>query len=329
MTRTVPLGIMFRCQYPPESLPDFARRAEAAGFDELWVVEDCFFNGGVSAAAAALAATTDLTVGIGILPAVVRNPAFAAMEFATLARLHPGRVLPGFGHGVGAWMKQVGAFPASQLGAVEEVTVAVRALLRGQRVTMNEAYVQLDGVELVHKPRPAPPLSLGVRGPKSLRLSGRCADGTILCELSSPAYVRWAKAQIAAGMAEAERHDAHRVTVYAFCSPDADRAAALRRMRPQLAAFLNPPDSVVQVSHLPFAADVRALAERGGEAGLAAHMPDAWITALTASGTPAECRAFVNALIDAGADAVVLVPLVDQPGDPVMALASVLDAKSG
>jgi alkanesulfonate monooxygenase SsuD/methylene tetrahydromethanopterin reductase-like flavin-dependent oxidoreductase (luciferase family) len=226
-------------------------------------------------------------------------------------------------------MQQVGAFPTSQLGALEEATIAVRALLRGQRVTMNGAYVQLDGVELVHKPRPVPPLALGVRGPKSLRLSGRCADGTILCELSSPAYVRWAKGQIAAGMAEAERQDAHRTTVYAFCSVAEDREIALRRMRPQLAAFLNSPDSVVQVSHVRFAADVRELAERGGEAGLASDMPDAWITALTASGTPDEARAFVNGLIDAGADAVVLVPLIDQPDDPVMALASVLDAKSG
>ena len=101
MPRPVPLGIMFRCQYPPENLPDFAQRAEAGGFDELWVVEDCFWNGGVSAAMAALDATADLTVGIGILPAVLWNAALAAMEFAMLVRLHPGRFLPGVGHGVG------------------------------------------------------------------------------------------------------------------------------------------------------------------------------------------------------------------------------------
>ncbi len=323
MTRSTPTGIMFRCQYPPETLPEFAQRTEAAGFDELWVVEDCFFNGGVSAAAAALDATTDLNVGIGILPAVVRNAAFAAMEFATLARLHPGRLLPGFGHGVGPWMRQVGAFPSSQLGALEEITTAVRGLLRGERVTINSDYVQLDGVELVHKPRPVPLLSLGVRGPKSLRLSGRCADGTILCELSSPAYVRWAKAQIAEGMREAGRSGPHRLTVFAFCSPDADRAAALKRMRPQLAAFIASPDFAVQMSHLPFAAEAAALAARG-EAVLRDEMPDAWITALTASGTPEDCRAYASALVNAGADAVALVPLVDQPGDPVAALAEVL-----
>jgi alkanesulfonate monooxygenase SsuD/methylene tetrahydromethanopterin reductase-like flavin-dependent oxidoreductase (luciferase family) len=264
-------------------------------------------------------------VGIGILPAVVRNAAFAAMEFATLARLHPSRVLPGFGHGVGPWMRQVGAFPPSQLTAIEEVTVSVRALLRGERVTMRGEFVQIEAVELTHKPQPVPPLALGVRGPKSLRLAGQIADGVIVPELSSPAYVRWAKTQIVEGMREAGRSDPFRLTVYVFCSPDADRAAALQRMRPQLAAFLASPDTAGQVSHLPFASEVAELAARG-EAALREKMPDAWITALTASGTPAECRAYVDALIEAGADAVTLVPLVDQPGDPVEALAAVLSA---
>lgn len=323
MPRPIPLGLMFRCQYLPESLPAFARRAEAAGFDELWVVEDCFWNGGVSAATVALAATDQFTVGIGILPAVVRNAAFTAMELATLARLYPGRVLPGLGHGVGPWMQQVGAFPASQLGAMEEIAGTVRALLHGERVTVRGRFVQLDGVELNHKPDVIPPLALGVRGPKSLRLSGRIADGTIVTELSSPAYVRWAKAQIAEGMREAGRGEAHRLTVYVFCSPDEDRATALQRMRPQVAAFLVSPEFAGQLSHLPFAAEAAALAARG-EAALRDEMPDVWISALTASGTPEECRAYVDALVEAGADAVTLVPLVDQPGDVVDALAAVL-----
>lgn len=325
MPRPIPLGIMFRCQYPPESLPGFARRAEAAGFDEVWVVEDCFWNGGVSAAMAALDATTDLTVGIGILPAVVRNAAFVAMEFATLARMHPGRVLPGLGHGVGPWMRQIGAFPPSQLTAIEEVTTTVRRLLRGERVTFHGQQVNLDDVELSHKPRIIPPLALGVRGPKSLQLSGRVADGTIVTELSAPAYVRWARAQINEGMRAAGRNQTHRLTVYAFCSPDEDRAAALARMRPEVAAYLAFPESAGQISHLPFAAEVAALAARGPDA-LLREMPDDWITALTASGTPAECRTFVDSLVEAGADAVMLVPLNDQPDDPVAALASVLKA---
>ena len=86
----VNLGIMFRREHPPEHLPQFARSAQAAGFDEFWVVEDCFYGSGIASAAAALAVTDTIAVGLGIMPAVARNPVFAAMEIATLARLLSG-----------------------------------------------------------------------------------------------------------------------------------------------------------------------------------------------------------------------------------------------
>ena len=123
------LGVMFRREHAPEDLPDFARRAEEAGFDELWVVEDCFYASGIASAAVALACTDSIRVGLGIMPAVVRNPVFAAMEVATLARLFPGRFLPGIGHGVARWMRQVGAFPRSQLQALEEVTLRLETMI--------------------------------------------------------------------------------------------------------------------------------------------------------------------------------------------------------
>ena len=107
------LGIMFRREHAPEDLPDFARRAEEAGFNELWVVEDCFYSSGIASAATALAFTNAIMIGVGIMPAVVRNPVFTAMEIATLSRLYPGRFLPGLVHGVASWMRQIGAFPRS------------------------------------------------------------------------------------------------------------------------------------------------------------------------------------------------------------------------
>ncbi len=208
--RAYNLGIMFRREHAPETLPDFARRAEDAGFDELWVVEDCFYTSGIAAAATALACTDAMTIGLGIMPAVVRNPVFAAMEIATLARLYPGRFLPGLGHGVASWMRQIGAFPKSQLTALEEVTVAIRELLTGAELNPSGQYVQIDRAQLVHPPDPVPPISLGVIGPKSLALSGREADGTILSEYASPAYITWAREQIAAGQAQAGHDRGHR-----------------------------------------------------------------------------------------------------------------------
>jgi 5,10-methylenetetrahydromethanopterin reductase len=220
---------MFRCSNPPESVREYTRRAESLGYDELWVVEDCFYAAAIATASAALAASERITVGIGVLPAVLRNPALAAMELAALARLYPNRVLVGFGHGVAEWMRQVGAFPESQLAALGETVSAVRRLLAGERVRVQGRHVRLDDVALDHPPLWVPPIYTGVRGAKSLTLSGEVADGTILTELSGPTYVRWARERIAEGMAG--RRDPHRVTVYALWG-DSEEARA------QVAAFV-------------------------------------------------------------------------------------------
>ena len=89
------VGIVVRPELAPESLADRAREVEAAGFAELWLWEDCFLEGGLTTASAALAWTGRLRVGVGLLPVPLRNPALVAMEIATLARLFRGPRPPG------------------------------------------------------------------------------------------------------------------------------------------------------------------------------------------------------------------------------------------
>jgi alkanesulfonate monooxygenase SsuD/methylene tetrahydromethanopterin reductase-like flavin-dependent oxidoreductase (luciferase family) len=72
------------------------------------------------------------------MPAVARNPVFTAMEIDTLARLYPDRFLAGLGHGVAHWMRQIGAFPKSQLAALEETAVTIREMLTGERLTIDQ-----------------------------------------------------------------------------------------------------------------------------------------------------------------------------------------------
>ena len=93
---------------PIDQLVPYVRTAEALGFAEIWVVEDLPFRGGIAQAAVVLASTERIRVGVGILPAAVRNPVFAAMEASTLAELYPGRLVLGVGHGMPSWMRQVG-----------------------------------------------------------------------------------------------------------------------------------------------------------------------------------------------------------------------------
>lgn len=190
------LGVVFRPQSPPERLREVARAADDAGIAQLWLWEDSFFEGGIAAAAAALAWTTRLQVGIGLLPVPLRNPALAAMEIATLARLFPGRFLPGLGHGVLGWMAQAGAAVASPMTLLREHTVAVRALLDGERVSTQGRYVRLDAVALDWPPTPPPPLYVGARGPKTVRLACELADGLLLDSGASLAAVGSARAVV-------------------------------------------------------------------------------------------------------------------------------------
>ena len=103
------LGVCFAREFPAGLVTQAARTLEEGGVDDLWVIEDCFYTSGVTLAAAALSVTDRLAVGLGILPAMSRNAAVTAMEFATLAELAPGRVVAGIGHGVQEWMEQMGA----------------------------------------------------------------------------------------------------------------------------------------------------------------------------------------------------------------------------
>jgi 5,10-methylenetetrahydromethanopterin reductase len=231
------------------------------------------------------------------------------MEFAMLARLYPGRFLPGIGHGVGDWMKQIGAFPPSQLTALEEVTSAVRSLMAGEMVDVDGGYVHLDKVQLGFPPSQVPGISLGVRGPKSLQLSGRVADGTIMSEYASPAYVTWAKEQIATGQRDTGREDEpHRVTVYTWLSVDDDAAIAADKLRPMAANLLTAPWKRTYLEPMGVLTEADALvAEHGDE--LADRIPDEWVSQLGVVGTVDECVKAVRKLVEAGADSVVFVPV--------------------
>ena len=165
-------GVVFRPQSPPEQLRAAVEAAEEAGVDELWLWEDCFLEGGLTTAAAALAWSERITVGIGLLPVPFRNPALAAMELATLARLFPGRLTVALGHGVQDWMRQVGAAVDSPMTLLREHTTAVRALLAGETVDVRGRYVALDRVALDWPPAQPPRLLIGGRGPKTVALAG-------------------------------------------------------------------------------------------------------------------------------------------------------------
>ncbi|WP_280248541.1 LLM class flavin-dependent oxidoreductase [Nocardia abscessus] len=255
------LGAVFRPQNPPELLRAAADMAEATGLEELWLWEDCFLESGIACAAAALAWTERVRVGIGLLPVPLRNVALTAMEAATLHRLFPDRLILGVGHGVQSWMAQVGARAESPVTLLSEHLAALRALLAGEQVTVAGRYVHLDAVALDWPPSTPPKVYAGARGPRSIRLSGEHADGTLLDSITDAEGVRAARTLIDEGRAAAGRTDRHHVVanLLAVTGPDAEARLAAER------TSVHAPGAGVAGDAHAIAAAVTMLAEAGAD----------------------------------------------------------------
>lgn len=224
--------------HPPEELRDAARFAEDAGIDELWLWEDCFRSSAWAAAAAALAVTDHLSIGVGIAPLPLRNVAASAMEVATIERMFPGRVLPGFGHGVQDWMRQVGAKAASPLTLMGEQLPALRSLLAGETVSVEGRYVRLRDVSLDWPPAQPPRVYAAAEGPKTLRLAGAVADGVILDSRHTVDEIAEAVRVVRESYAESGRDGRPDVVAYvltAFGGDARERATATLTDRPDAA----------------------------------------------------------------------------------------------
>jgi alkanesulfonate monooxygenase SsuD/methylene tetrahydromethanopterin reductase-like flavin-dependent oxidoreductase (luciferase family) len=292
------VGMCFDRSLPAPFVVEVAETLEAAKVDQLWVIEDCFYTAGISLAATALARTERLTVGLGILPAVARNPAITAMEIATLANLAPGRVLAGIGHGVQEWMEQMGARTSSPLTTLDETITIVRRLLHGASVTFDGSEYTMRDVSLDAPPADPPPVLAGVRGPKSLELAGRVADGLVLADGAGPSYVR--RAIEAAG-----EPDPFRVSVFTALAVFEDASDAHRAMAPFVAGLLDG-TSPAPLAH-PHVDEIRERHLARGVDGIA-DMPAEWWIEFGAIGTFDDAVRHAEAMVEAGADDVAFFP---------------------
>jgi 5,10-methylenetetrahydromethanopterin reductase len=319
---TAPVGLVLGSHLAPEQIASTARLGEELGFRELWLAEDYFFTGGISGAAAALGATVEIPVGLGIVSAMVRHPALLAMEISTLVRMYPARVRPGIGLGVPSWVRQMRLMPRSRLGAMRECVSSVRRLLAGEELTEQGEYFSFDRVKLTYPP-PAPvPVFMGIIGPKMLHLSGEIADGTIGSVMAGTRYLAWAREQIAAGQAAAERSGAaHPFAAFTMFSIDRDRERARAAIRPTMAFYLaaDPVNAMTEVYGI--AEKIGTLAE-GGATAVEAAIEEAWVDDLVVAGDPDECTARIQALLDAGADTVVLFPTPADRAQEMLELAA-------
>jgi alkanesulfonate monooxygenase SsuD/methylene tetrahydromethanopterin reductase-like flavin-dependent oxidoreductase (luciferase family) len=304
-----PVGVFIATATAPEKIGTLARTAEQLGYSEVWVAEDYFCYGGFTASALALGATDHVKVGLGIVASVARHPAVTAMEIATLARMWPGRFMPGLGHGVRFWTDQMGLTAKSPLAVLKESLTGIRRLLAGETLDGEGSRFAFHSVALTHLPSEEVPIYTGVLGPKSLRLSGEIADGTVGSVLAGPTYIRAAITHIRQGMHDGGR-TSHLLPTFALFSVNRDRNLARAAVRPAIAFYLAAvgPQNALSAP-CGYNDQLAEMLEQGGVEFLQREMPDEWVDELAISGNPDEVGARINALLAAGATSVVLSPV--------------------
>ena len=316
------VALYLQDKHPIRDGMEYVRYAEQRGFEAVWQAESRLVREATVPLAAFAAVTSRIKVGSGVIPIWTRNVGLLAATFSTLDELAPGRVMLG----LGAWWEplasKVGVHRHHSLQAMREVVTATRRLLAMERVTCHGDFVQLEDVEIdiVHGDR-APrkvPIYIGATGDKMMELAGEIADGVVLNYMVSPAYNTSAMQRLAAGAARAGREvaaiDRPQLVV---CSVDTDRAAALDRSRELLTQYLGQQPHIMKASGV----DPALIEEIGKILTWPASqedirkamrlVPDEAVQMISASGTPAECRAKVAEYVAAGATCPILYPLGD------------------
>jgi probable F420-dependent oxidoreductase len=188
------------------TVTEWARAAQEAGFDSLWLSDHLFLDvekyGGVPdresaldpiVAIAALACEVDdMRLGTLVLCEALRPAAVLAKSLASLDRVCEGRLDIGIGAGwyepeyeaIGMAMPS----PGDRLARLAESVTVLRGLLGGGPCTFEGAHHRACAA--VNAPpalqQPTPPINVGGKGDRLLRLVAELADGWNTCWVWTP-----------------------------------------------------------------------------------------------------------------------------------------------
>jgi probable F420-dependent oxidoreductase len=148
------------------------RRAEAAGWDDLWSA-DTTGPDGFTPLALAAAWTERVRLGTGVVGVFTRGPVVLAQHAAALADASSGRFVLGLGSSSDVIVERWNGVPfVKPLTRVRETVAALRPVLAGERGP--------GGFKLETPPAAPVPIYVAALRERMLRLGGEVADGTFL-----------------------------------------------------------------------------------------------------------------------------------------------------
>jgi 5,10-methylenetetrahydromethanopterin reductase len=186
------LGLLVHPGEPVADLVHEAQRAEAAGYDTLWIADEKFFRDPWVILTAIAGATKTARLGTGVTEPYARHPALIAAAMATLAELHPDRELViGLGAG-GPGFPPMGVVRRKPNKAIAEAVTILRGLLAGERVEFEGEVVSFRGGSLNFTPLRPLPIYVAARAEGMLATAGSVADGVILGPYASRESLEYA-----------------------------------------------------------------------------------------------------------------------------------------
>jgi probable F420-dependent oxidoreductase len=162
-------------------------RAEAMGWDDVWLSEHHFIDDGylpscLPTAAAVAARTTRMRIGAGIMQLPLHHPVRLAEDAAVVDVLSGGRLDLGLGLGYRPEEYEGNGLPwRSRRARFEEAFGVLRALFAGKRVDFDGRHFQVKGALLRPLPVQMPfPLLVGGLSEAAVRRAARLGDGLIV-----------------------------------------------------------------------------------------------------------------------------------------------------
>ena len=180
-------GIMTLQAPPYADLAARWRRAEALGWDSIWVADHtpAQFPGTIAFEAYALLGalareTSRVRIGALVTPIAFRNPTMLAMSAITVDHISGGRLEVGIGAGGGD--KDAAALgmelwsPAERTARLGEQLAILDKALRGETVDHHGAHYNAQVTVAAPVQRPRPPIVIAAQGSKTMRLVAQYAD---------------------------------------------------------------------------------------------------------------------------------------------------------
>jgi probable F420-dependent oxidoreductase len=252
------------------SLLAMAERAEAAGFDSVWIGDSLIArprHEPLTLLSAVAARTKRVRLGTAVLLPALRNPVVLAHIVGTLDRIAEGRVILGVGIAgdAPAIRKEFAAAGVPwdrRVGRYLETLEICRALWSRDGVTFSGKHFTLDNVTMEPKPhRPGgPPIWIGGSGPTALRDAARY-DAWFPTGPSVDFFAEHFPQVQAAARAAGRAPDAVTGAAYVTLALDASPAAAEQRLHGFLETYYGAPARVIMARQATYAGPIEGCVE--------------------------------------------------------------------